>query len=112
MVAVYCKNDKGVDKLDQYVGYHTHGHKSVKSLKWYRPIVTYLVEIAMANAWILYEQVCPRNKTQPMELSSITKECIICSSRPRKRIRTKYWCLIHKEHIWPDKFYDKHRYPH
>jgi len=41
----------GVDRLDQNIAQYWIG---IRSRKWYWPIIAYLLQTAMHNAWILY----------------------------------------------------------
>jgi len=41
----------GVDRLDKNIAQYRIG---IRSRKWYWPIIAYLLQTAMHNAWILY----------------------------------------------------------
>ena len=53
VVSQYNKFLGGVDRLDQNIAQYRIG---IRSRKWYWPIVAYLLQIAMHNAWLLYRE--------------------------------------------------------
>ena len=50
---------KCVDLMDQYLCLYMNKHRS---LKWYKKIIIYLIEIAISNANILYNVYAKKNK--------------------------------------------------
>lgn len=58
-IANYNKCMGGVDKMDQAVAsYRTR----VRQKKWWWPILCYLVDVSVSNAWLLMRKVDPQNQ--------------------------------------------------
>ena len=51
LIEQYNRFMKGVDLMDQYLCLYMNKYRS---LKWYKKIIIYLIEIAISNANILY----------------------------------------------------------
>ena len=52
MIVDYNKHMLGVDKLDQMISYYSFLHKTIK---WWRKVFFWILEVATMNAYILYE---------------------------------------------------------
>lgn len=57
VVADYNQHMLGVDKLDQLMSYYSFLHKSVK---WWRKVFFWLVEVAVVNSYIIYKELAKR----------------------------------------------------
>lgn len=53
IITEYSQFMKGVDLFNQSASYYSFPHRSVK---WYRPIVIWLLEVALNNSYRLYKQ--------------------------------------------------------
>jgi len=53
VISQYNKFMGGVDRLDQNIAQYRIG---IRSRKWYWPIIAYLLQTAMHNAWLLYRE--------------------------------------------------------
>ena len=60
---LYNKHMLGVDKLDQLVSYYSFVHKSVK---WWRKVFFWWLEVAVVNSCVVYKIECDKNKTQAL----------------------------------------------
>lgn len=52
MITMYNKYMGGTDRMDQDLARH---RISIKGKKWYWPLLTWLVDAAIQNAWTLYK---------------------------------------------------------
>lgn len=59
MIAFYNQFMGGVDLCDQYSSLYKHERKS---LKWWKKVFYKLFSIAIANSWIIFKNISPRNK--------------------------------------------------
>ena len=57
VVADYNQFMLGVDKLDQLMAYYSFLHKSVK---WWRKIFFWLLEVMVINSYIIYKELARR----------------------------------------------------
>lgn len=53
VVKFYNKSMGGVDRMDENISKY---RVAIRGKKWYSPIVTYLIDIAMNNAWLLHRR--------------------------------------------------------
>ena len=53
VVADYNQYMLGVDKMDQFISYYSFLHKSVK---WWRKVFFWTLEVAAVNSYILYKE--------------------------------------------------------
>ena len=53
----------GVDKLDQLVSYYSFLHKSVK---WWRKVFFWLLEVCVVNSFVIYKEACSKDTIRPM----------------------------------------------
>jgi hypothetical protein len=53
----------GVDKLDQFASYYSFLHKSVK---WWRKIFFWMLEVAVINSYIIYKKLATSRGRRPM----------------------------------------------
>lgn len=59
----------GVDQLDQNISTYRIG---IRNRKWYWPLISYLLNASMNNAWQLY-RLTPKGKEDPKDLLSFTR---------------------------------------
>ena len=92
VIADYNEFMLGVDKLDQLMSYYSFLHKSVK---WWRKIFFWLLEVVVINAYIIYKQLARLRGERPMSHLEFRRKLIlslsepICSSAPHStRTRT------------------------
>ena len=62
MIADYNKYMLGVDKLDQLVSSYSFLHKSVK---WWRKVFFWLLEVSVVNSYAIYKEDCTTNSIAP-----------------------------------------------
>ena len=64
-VVIYDYNQDmlGVDKLDQFASYYSFLHKSVK---WWRKIFFWMLEVAVINSYIIYKKLATSRGRRPM----------------------------------------------
>ena len=62
VIADYNKYMLGVDKLDQLVSYYSFLHKSVK---WWRKVFFWLLEVSVVNSYVIYKEDCTTNGIAP-----------------------------------------------
>jgi len=86
-VELYTKYMQGVDRGDQLLWYKLHLHKS---LKWWKKVFMYLLEVSLVNASIIYVQEVP----QKCDINFISHGCgLRTSGGPRQtRLLT---CTMH-----------------
>ena len=53
----------GVDKMDQLVSYYSFLHKSVK---WWKKVFFWIVEVVVVNFYIIYKEQTSANRKQPI----------------------------------------------
>lgn len=82
MIADYNNYMLGVDKLDQFTSYYSFLHKSVK---WWRKVFFWVLEVATVNAYIIYKELAMTNGERPMSHISFRRRLITTLS---ERIRT------------------------
>ena len=70
IVSEYSKFMKGVDIFNQACSYYNFPHKSIR---WYRSIINWLMELALNNSYKLYSQICDTNLTALKFRQSIIK---------------------------------------
>lgn len=61
VVSQYNKYMGGTDAMDQNIATYRIG---VRSKKWYWPVVTWILDVAMQNSWILYNKANKTNMPQ------------------------------------------------
>ena len=59
----YNQHMLGVDKLDQFASYYSFLHKSVK---WWRKVFFWMLEVAVINAYIIYKKLATAQGWRPM----------------------------------------------
>ncbi len=59
----YNQHMLDVDKLDQLCSYYSFLHKSVK---WWRKVFFWLLEVAVVNSYVLYKQSCVQTNNRPL----------------------------------------------
>ena len=53
----------GVDKMDQLVSYYSFLHKS---MKWWKKVFFWIVEVVVVNSYIIYKEQTSTNEKQPI----------------------------------------------
>ena len=93
MIQDYNLNMLGVDKLDQLMSYYSFLHKSVK---WWRKVFFWILEVAVINAYIIYRELALKRGERPMShiafrrrLVDSLSEPILRSAVPRSRSGTR-----------------------
>lgn len=79
VVADYNEFMLGVDKLDQLMSYYSFLHKSVK---WWRKIFFWLLEVVVINAYIIYKELARRRGERPMTHLAFRRKLIQSLSEP------------------------------
>ena len=69
----------GVDKMDQLVTYYSFVHKTVK---WWRKVFFWMLEVATVNSYILYKEESIRNGVRPMSHLGFRHHLIDILSQP------------------------------
>ena len=69
----------GVDKLDQLMAYYSFLHKSVK---WWRKIFFWLLEVMVINAYIIYKELARRRGERPITHLAFRRKLIESLSEP------------------------------
>ena len=69
----------GVDKLDQFATYYSFLHKSVK---WWRKIFFWILEVAVINAYIIYKKLATSRGRRPMKHKTFRQALIDYLSAP------------------------------
>lgn len=84
-IAQYNQNMGGVDKFDQLLSYYSIAWKS---RRWWFKIFYYLVDSAIVNAYILYQQTCSTRNVKPLshlKFRSLLADQLISNYHTRKR---------------------------
>ena len=79
VVADYNLYMLGVDKLDQMMSYYSFLHKSVK---WWRKVFFWLLEVAVVNAYIIYKEEARRRGATPITHLAFRRRLIQSLSEP------------------------------
>ena len=79
VVADYNDYMLGVDKLDQLMSYYSFLHKSVK---WWRKIFFWLLEVMVINSYIIYKELARRRGDKPMTHLAFWRNLIQSLSEP------------------------------
>ena len=69
----------GVDKLDQLMSYYSFLHKSVK---WWRKIFFWLLEVVVINSYIIYKELARLRGERPMSHLEFRRKLILSLSEP------------------------------
>lgn len=70
VIADYNKYMLGVDKLDQLTSYYSFLHKSVK---WWRKVFFWILEVAVVNSYILYKEQTTAQCGKPIRSTAIPR---------------------------------------
>lgn len=79
MVDEYNKYMLGVDRLDQRMSYHQFARKSVR---WWRKVFFWMMEVAVVNAYILYTQ--HTNDRRKMAHKQFRRELVLALCQPQR----------------------------
>ena len=79
MIVDYNKHMLGVDKLDQLMSYYCFLHKSVK---WWRKVFFWILEVAVVNAYIIYKELALKRGVKPMSHVAFRRRLIASLSEP------------------------------
>ena len=88
MVAEYNKYMLGVDKLDQLVSYYSFPHKS---LKWWRKVFFWLVEVAVVNSYVIYKEQKLKHNERPITHLAYQRSLIDMLTKP---VRSTLRCQV------------------
>ncbi|GLV20133.1 hypothetical protein CBL_21340, partial [Carabus blaptoides fortunei] len=81
----YNKHMGGVDTANALMGLYKTPHKAKR---WYFPIFSYLLDICVVNAWILYRMDCVAFKAKHTPLKQFRLDIAMalarCGKEPRK----------------------------
>ena len=69
----------GVDKLDQMMSYYSFLHKTVK---WWRKVFFWILEVATVNAYIIYKVLAEKRGERPMSHLAFRRKVILSLSEP------------------------------
>ena len=64
----------GVDKLDQLVSYYSFLHKSVK---WWRKVFFWLLEVTVVNSYVVHKEHCTKQKIKPLDHLSYRRNLLM-----------------------------------
>lgn len=79
MIQDYNLNMLGVDKLDQLMSYYSFLHKTVK---WWRKVFFWLLEVAVINAYIIYKMLAVQRGEKPMTHLAFRRHLVLSLSEP------------------------------
>ena len=79
MIVDYNTYMLGVDKLDQMMSYYSFLHKTVK---WWRKVFFWILEVATVNAYIIYEVLAEKRGERPMSHLAFRRKVILSLSEP------------------------------
>jgi len=74
VIANYMKNMGGVGTADQYCATYSFLRRT---LKWWRKLFFWGLEVSIMNAYILYKQSCKNSNSNLMSHISIRKELVM-----------------------------------
>ena len=83
VVDQYNKYMLGVDRLDQRMSYY---HFVRKSVKWWRKVFFWIMEVAMVNAYITYTQ--HTNIQRKLTHKEFRRDIILCLSDEQRQSRS------------------------
>ena len=69
----------GVDKLDQLMSYYSFLHKSIK---WWRKVFFWVLEVAVINTYIVYKELALRRRERPISHLAFRRRLIDSLSEP------------------------------
>ena len=79
----------GVDKLDQLVSYYSFTHKS---LKWWRKVFFWLVEVGVVNSYVIYkEQKLKKNNERPITHIAYQRSLINVLTEPLRSNHRRHY---------------------
>jgi hypothetical protein len=64
IVGEYLANMKGVDTFNQAASYYRFPHRHIR---WYRTIIAWLIEVALNNAYLIYQKICSNEMMDPLK---------------------------------------------
>ena len=79
MIVDYNNHMFGVDKLDQMMSYYSFLHKSIK---WWRKVFFWILEVATVNAYIIYKELALKRGDRPMSHVAFRRQLISSLSEP------------------------------
>nr|XP_029131430.1 piggyBac transposable element-derived protein 3-like [Labrus bergylta] len=69
IILAYNQAMEGIDLSDMLV----HLYKTpMKSMRWYIPLFGYIIDVSIANAWLIYKRDCNLLKEKPMPLKKFS----------------------------------------
>ena len=97
----------GVDKLDQLISYYSFLHKSIK---WWRKIFFWILEVAVINSYIIYKTLAKERGEKPIshlayrrQLVHSLSEPIRSTAQPKRRSGPR--ASVHVERLRPIQHY-------
>ena len=78
LISQYNKFMGGVDRLDQNIAQY---RIRIRSRKWYWPVISYLLQTAMQNAWLLYRESAAAATLPLSHLQFIREVCKVYFAR-------------------------------
>ena len=79
MIVDYNKHMLGVDKLDQMMSYYSFLHKTIK---WWRKVFFWILEVATVNAYILHKVQAEKRGERPNTHLTFRQQLILSLSEP------------------------------
>ena len=79
MIVDYNEFMLGVDKLDQMMSYYSFLHKTIK---WWRKVFFWILEVATVNAYIIYKVLVKRSGERPISHLAFRRQLILSLSEP------------------------------
>ena len=89
MIVDYNEHMLGVDKLDQMMSYYSFLHKTIK---WWRKVFFWVLEVATVNAYILYKVLAQKRGERPMSHLAFRRKLILSLSEPIRSSVTPRAC--------------------
>ncbi len=91
MLDEFIQYGKGVDKVNQFNSYYTFPHRQ---LKWYRSIITWLIEISITNAFYIYKKIIKENLFEILEfrlsiIESLQRDYLLAKSPTSNETKNK-----------------------
>ena len=84
VVVDYNNHMLGVDKLDQLVSYYSFLHKS---LKWWRKVYFWMLEVVVVNSYIIYKEHITQHHLQPLSHLAYRRKLIEALSQDQRATR-------------------------
>ncbi|XP_041664121.1 piggyBac transposable element-derived protein 2-like isoform X2 [Cheilinus undulatus] len=98
IVLAYNQAMGGIDLSDMLVNLYK---TSTKSRRWYMPLFGYIIDLSIANAWLIYKRDCDLLKEKPMPLKKFRLSVAAALTKANKVPARAGWppSAQHKQHI-------------